>query len=73
MQINHKVQAAIKIWLVIYPSITLFLYLFGEALLVFPLPIRTLILTLVLVPWVVFGGVPLVDSLIKYISNIRLK
>ncbi|WP_221405321.1 hypothetical protein [Flexibacter flexilis] len=54
-------MASLKIWVVIYPSITLFHYLFGEMLSAFPLYVRTLILTLVLVPWTVLVGVPLVD------------
>lgn len=56
-------MAALKIWLVIYPSITLFLFLFGESLSVFPLYQRTFILTIILVPWVVFGGLPLIEKL----------
>ncbi len=60
-----KLLASLKIWLVIYPSITLFLFLFGEGLSIFPLYQRTLILTIVLVPWVVFVGVPVVDKLIS--------
>ncbi len=65
MKTKMKLLAALKIWVVIYPSITLFLYLFGNALHVFPLYIRTLILTAVLVPWVVFAGVPLVDRIVR--------
>ena len=54
-------MASLKIWVAIYPSITLFLFLFGEALSDLPLYLRTLILTLALVPWVVFIGIPLID------------
>lgn len=64
MKTKMKLLASVKIWLVIYPSITLFLYVFGEALAPLPLYLRTLILTLSLVPWIVFAGVPLVDFLI---------
>ena len=60
-----KLKLAFRIWLAIYPSITLFLYVFGEALSAYSLPIKTLILTLVLVPWVVFAGVPAVDYLLS--------
>ena len=56
---------ALKIWIAIYPSITLFLYLFGEPLSVLPLYQRTLLLTLSLVPWIVFVGVPAVDLIIR--------
>lgn len=61
MKTKMKLIASLKIWVAIYPSITLFLFLFGQALSDLPLFIRTLILTLALVPWVVFAGVPLVD------------
>lgn len=56
-------MASLKIWLVIYPSITLFLFLFGEPLSALPLYQRTFILTIILVPWVVFGGLPVVEKL----------
>ncbi|WP_207788173.1 hypothetical protein [Flavobacterium lotistagni] len=56
---------ALKIWLAIYPSITLFLYFFGAIMGALPLPVKTLIITLFLVPWVVFVGLPLVDYLMN--------
>jgi antibiotic biosynthesis monooxygenase (ABM) superfamily enzyme len=68
MKTKAKLLASLKIWVVIYPSITLFLYWFGEPLSTLPLYLRTLILTLSLVPWIVFAGVPLVDLVIKQIS-----
>ena len=67
MKTKAKLIASIKIWIVIYPSITLFLYLFGQTLSVLPLYQRTLLLTLSLVPWIVFV-VPFVDSVIRLIS-----
>jgi antibiotic biosynthesis monooxygenase (ABM) superfamily enzyme len=68
MKTKAKLMASLKIWVVIYPSITLFLYLFGEALSGLPLYQRTLLLTVSLVPWIVFVGVPLVDLIIGLIS-----
>ena len=68
MKIKMKVMMALKIWVVIYPSITLFLYLFGEVLSVLPLYQRTFLLTLSLVPWIIFVGVPFVDLVIRLIS-----
>ncbi len=68
MKTKMKLIASLKIWVAIYPSITLFLYLFGEGLSVLPLYQRTFLLTLSLVPWIVFVGVPFVDSLIRLIS-----
>lgn len=65
MNTKMKLFAALKIWVVIYPSITLFLYVFGEALSVLPLYQRTFLLTFLLVPWLVFAGVPLVDRVVR--------
>jgi len=68
MKTKAKLKASLKIWVVIYPSITLFLYMFGEIISVLPLYQRTFLLTLSLVPWIVFIGVPFVDSIIRLIS-----
>jgi antibiotic biosynthesis monooxygenase (ABM) superfamily enzyme len=68
MKMKAKLLVCLKIWVVIYPSITVFLYVFGEPLSLLPLYQRTLLLTLSLVPWSVFIGVPLVDFIIRLIS-----
>ena len=68
MKTKMKLIASLKIWAVIYPSITLFLYLFGEPMSVLPLYQRTFLLTVSLVPWIVFAGVPFVDMLIRMVS-----
>jgi antibiotic biosynthesis monooxygenase (ABM) superfamily enzyme len=68
MKTKAKLIASVKIWVVIYPSITLFLYLFGEPLSVLPLYQRTFLLTFSLVPWIVFIGVPFVDCIIRLIT-----
>jgi len=60
-----KIITALKIWLAIYPSITFFLFVFSEPLSVVSLPVKTLILTSVLVPWVVFAGIPLINFIQK--------
>lgn len=60
-----KLIAALKIWAVIYPSITLFLFLFGDLLSEFPLYQRTFILTISLVPWMMFAGIPLLEFIIR--------
>jgi antibiotic biosynthesis monooxygenase (ABM) superfamily enzyme len=67
MKMKMKLIASLKIWIVIYPSITWFLYIFGEMLSVLPLYQRTFLLTLSLVPWIVFAGVPLVDRIIHFL------
>jgi antibiotic biosynthesis monooxygenase (ABM) superfamily enzyme len=69
MKTKMKLLATLKIWVVIYPSITLFFYLFGKPLSILPLYQRTFLLTIALVPWIVFAGVPFVDSIIKIGSN----
>ncbi|HWA34540.1 MAG TPA: hypothetical protein VG737_10445 [Cyclobacteriaceae bacterium] len=68
MKTKMKLIASLKIWAVIYPSITLFLHLFGEALSPLPLYQRTFLLTISLVPWIVFAGVPFVDRIIRLLS-----
>ena len=73
MKFKAKLIASLKIWVVIYPSITLFLYLFGEALATMPLYQRTLLLTVSLGPWIVFVGVPLLDSILSLVSFSSLK
>ena len=65
MNAKMKLIASLKIWVVIYPSITLFLYLFGESLSAMPLYQRTFLLTISLVPWMMFVGVPVVDAIIR--------
>ena len=65
MKSKARLIASLKIWVVIYPSITAFLYLFGGPLSVLPLYQRTLVLTLSLVPWMMFVGVPFVDRIAR--------
>ncbi|MBK8341665.1 MAG: hypothetical protein IPK99_17555 [Flavobacteriales bacterium] len=65
MKTKMKLLASLKIWVVIYPSITLFLALFGEPLSALPLYQRTFLLTICLVPWIVFAGVPFVDRIMR--------
>jgi antibiotic biosynthesis monooxygenase (ABM) superfamily enzyme len=69
MKTKAKILASFKIWVVIYPSITLFLCLFGEVMAPMPLYLRTLLLTVSLVPWIVFVGVPFVDSIIRLVQK----
>ncbi|MBO9203714.1 MULTISPECIES: hypothetical protein [Niastella] len=64
-----RLLAALKIWLVIYPSITLFLFLFGQQLSMLSLYVRTFILTIALVPWMVFIALPFLEFLIRHFSK----
>ncbi|RYE59050.1 MAG: hypothetical protein EOP48_02095 [Sphingobacteriales bacterium] len=69
MKAKARLLLSLKIWMVIYPSITLFLFVFGQHLSALPLYQRTFILTISLVPWMMFVGVPFVDFLIRQISK----
>ncbi|MEM6269499.1 MAG: hypothetical protein AAF998_08680 [Bacteroidota bacterium] len=53
-----KYKIAFITWLAIYPLITVILYLFGPLLAELPLAVRTLLLTAVLVPIMVYVLVP---------------
>lgn len=53
-----KYKTAIIIWLAIYPLITVILWLFGPTLMEIPLMLRTLLLTGVLVPTMVYVAIP---------------
>ena len=69
---KFRLIAAVKIWLVIYPSITIFLLLFGNRLSLLPLYQRTFILSVSLVPWMLFVGMPVVDFIVGLFS-IKIK
>ncbi len=51
-------RMALVVWLAIYPTITLLLALGGDAMATWPLPLRTLALTLTAVPLMVFVLLP---------------
>jgi antibiotic biosynthesis monooxygenase (ABM) superfamily enzyme len=51
------------IWLAIYPLITLILFLFGDWLIKIPLVFRTLLLTLVAVPMMIYIILPFYNKL----------
>jgi len=57
---QHK--RAFITWLAIYPSITLILWLFGKPLMAVELPVRTLILTVVLVPLLSYVLIPYLNK-----------
>ncbi len=58
-----KWKTAILVWLAIYPSITTLFLLFGDQLLALHPMVRTLVLTLILVPLLVFVLLPLMHKL----------
>jgi len=53
-----KLQSTFIVWIAIYPAITAILLLFGEYLGQLPLLLRTFILTVVLVPLMVYLLIP---------------
>ncbi len=69
MKTRAKLIASFKIWVVIYPALTLFLHVFREPLSGMPLFLRTLLMTASLVPMIVFVGVPMVDYFIRLFSQ----
>lgn len=68
MKAKVRLLTAIKIWMVIYPSITFLLFLLGKELSMLPLYQQTFMLTIILVPWMVFIGLPLVERLSNWFS-----
>ncbi len=69
MTSHHKKQSPTKLflltWLAIYPLITIILHFFGKYLNVLPLPIRTLILTGVLVYLMTYWVMPMLMKLFR--------
>lgn len=56
---------AVVVWLAIYPLVTLFFGFFGgQIMAIHPLPLRTLVITLVLVPLMVFVLIPLLQRVL---------
>jgi antibiotic biosynthesis monooxygenase (ABM) superfamily enzyme len=73
MKAKARLLMSLKIWVVIYPSITLFYFLFGQHLATLPLYQRTFVLTISLVPWMMFVGVPLLDFLLRRLKRDAVK
>lgn len=66
MKPPKKWKMAILIWLAIYPLITLIFALLGDQLIqINPLPLRTLIITLIVVPTMVFILIPTLQKLLQ--------
>ncbi len=51
-------------WLAIYPLITLVLFVFGPLLNPIPLALRTFVITIVIVPVMVYVAVPLLEKVV---------
>lgn len=63
MKNSNRHKSAFLIWLAIYLLITLIFFLFGDILINIPLPLRTLMLTLVAVPLMFYVILPLYNKL----------
>ncbi|WP_353168459.1 hypothetical protein [Flavobacterium sp.] len=59
-----KWKFAIVVWLAIYPTITLVSYIIGDAIKSWPLPLKTLLMTGILVPLMVFILLPFLRKLL---------
>ncbi|MCU0349584.1 MAG: hypothetical protein MUF43_01960 [Flavobacterium sp.] len=60
-----KWKFAVMVWLAIYPTITLVTFIIGDSIQKFPLPIKTLIMTGILVPLMIYVLLPLLRKLLK--------
>jgi antibiotic biosynthesis monooxygenase (ABM) superfamily enzyme len=58
MNKNTQHKRALLIWLAIYPLITIIFIVFGEYLIQFPVPVRTLMVTVIVVPLMVYIILP---------------
>jgi hypothetical protein len=58
-------KMAILIWLGIYPTVTLVFWLLSPFITTFPLPLKTLCVTLVVVPIMVWGILPNLQKLLR--------
>jgi antibiotic biosynthesis monooxygenase (ABM) superfamily enzyme len=64
MKPPKKWKMAILIWIAIYPTITTIFAVFGKQLIqINPLPLRTLAITIVIVPLMVFVLLPALQKL----------
>lgn len=70
MKQPSKLKMAVLIWLAIYPTINLVFLLIGDRLTSLPLFVRTLILSVILVPLMVFVLLPLLTkAFAKWLSQ----
>ena len=60
-----KYKTAMMIWVVIYPTINVIMLLLGNTLNELVLPLRTFILTIILVPLMVYVLLPFANKVFK--------
>jgi hypothetical protein len=63
MKTVPKYKSALMIWVVIYPTINIIMLLLGDRLNTLALPLRTLILTVILVPLMVYVLLPFANKI----------
>ena len=59
-----KWKFAVMVWIAIYPTITFVSYLIGDIIKEWPLPLKTLLMTGILVPTMVFVLLPILRKLL---------
>ena len=59
-----KWKFAIMVWLAIYPTITIVSFMIGDTIKSLPLPLKTLLMTGILVPLMVFVLLPFLRKLL---------
>jgi antibiotic biosynthesis monooxygenase (ABM) superfamily enzyme len=65
-----KWKMAVLVWMAIYPTITILFALFGHHFAsISPLPLRTLVITLIVVPLMVFSILPALQKLLQNWMN----
>lgn len=69
MKTKERLITCLRIWIVIYPSITGLLYLFGDHLSGLPLYLQTFLLTVTLAPWMVFAGLPFLQKVVQRLTH----
>jgi hypothetical protein len=65
MQPAPKIKMAVLIWMAIYPTINLIFFVLGDFLATLPILLKTLVLTLILVPLMVFVFTPLLTKIFR--------
>lgn len=65
MKEPKKWKMALLVWLIIYPTISAISIVLGDWLSKLPILLRTLILTIILVPFMIFVAMPQITKLFK--------
>lgn len=65
MKQEPKYKTAMMIWVVIYPTVNVIMLLLGNTLNELVLPLRTFILTIILVPLMVYVLLPFANKVFK--------